>query len=92
MFPLLLFLLPQPVATSASTAGRSASIGTGSPSGVAILAGSTTLNLVPAGAQLAPYVKASGGFTLTAQAKGCPPSQNADFTGHTRFKVSANPL
>ena len=38
------------------------------------------------------YVKASGGFTLTAQAKGCPPSQNADFTGHTRFKVSANPL
>src|SRR2546423_381531 len=31
-----------------------ASIGTGSPSGVAIAAGSTTLNLVPAGTQLAP--------------------------------------
>jgi hypothetical protein len=69
-----------------------ASIGAASASGVAIPAGAITLDLVPAGANLAPFVKASGGFTLAAQAKGCPPSQDADFTGHTRFNVSARPL
>lgn len=69
-----------------------ASIGAASASGVAIPAGVTRLDLVPTGANLAPFVKSPGGFTLAAQAKGCPPSQDADFTGHTRFNVVANPL
>lgn len=69
-----------------------ASIGTDTDSGVAIPTGATTLNLQPAGLQLAPYIKANGGFTLSSEATGCPPDQDAKFTGQVRINVVADPL
>ena len=69
-----------------------ASIGADSESAVPIAAGSTSLTLKPTGANLAPYIKASGGFSLTSEAIGCPPQQNADFTGHVRLQITAKPL
>jgi len=69
-----------------------ASIGIDTESAVAIAAGSSTLSLKPTGLNLAPYIKASGGFSLTSDAVGCPPSQDADFTGHVRLAIVAKPL
>jgi hypothetical protein len=54
--------------------------------------GVTTLTLTSAGLELAPYVKANGGFTLTSEAEGCPPSQNTTFVGEVRINVTATPL
>ncbi len=54
--------------------------------------GQTTLTLQPAGLELAPYVKASGGFTLTSEATGCPPGSDAVFTGRIVVNVAADPL
>lgn len=69
-----------------------ASIGTNTESGIAIPPGATTLQLQPAGLQLAPYIKATGGFTLSSEATGCPPDQDATFTGQVRINVVADPL
>lgn len=69
-----------------------ASIGIDTESAIAIAAGSTTLTLKPTGLNLAPYIKASGGFSLTSDAVGCPPPQDADFTGHVRMAIVAKPL
>lgn len=69
-----------------------ASIGAESPSAIPIPAGATTLSLVPAGLQLAPYLKAAGGFSIDSEATGCPPEQDAVFTGEVRINVVADPL
>lgn len=69
-----------------------ASIGADTVSGIAIVAGSTTLTLKPTGLNLAPYIKANGGFSLSSEAIGCPPPQDADFSGHVRISITADPL
>lgn len=69
-----------------------ASIGADTESGVAISPGATTLSMQPSGLQLAPYIKANGGFTLSSEATGCPPDQDATFTGQVRINVVADPL
>lgn len=54
--------------------------------------GLTTLLMQPAGLELAPYVKAQGGFTLTSEATGCPPQSDAVFTGRVIVNITADPL
>lgn len=69
-----------------------ASIGIDSESATPVPAGATTLTLVPTSLDLAPYIKASGGFSITSDATGCPPSQDADFGGVAKFHITADPL
>ena len=54
--------------------------------------GATTITLQPTGLQLAPYVKAPGGFTMTSEATGCPPAQDTTFTGQVILNIAAEPL
>lgn len=69
-----------------------ASIGEESDSGEPIPENATSLELVPKRLNLAPYLKANGGFTITSEATGCPPQQEARFTGDLRVHVVADPL
>lgn len=69
-----------------------ASIGEESESGEPIPDGATELDLEPEKLNLAPYLKANGGFVMTSEAIGCPPQQEARFTGSLRVRVVADPL
>lgn len=57
-----------------------------------IPAGLTTLDLERESVNLARYVKADGGFTMTSEATGCNPQQNATFDGEIRIRIVADPL
>ena len=54
--------------------------------------GLTTLDLDTEGVNLAPYVKANGGFSMTSEATGCAPQENAVFDGDVTIHVVADPL
>lgn len=69
-----------------------ASIGLESDSQKPIEEGATTLDLEPKRLNLAPYIKANGGFTMTSEAVGCAPAQDAQFTGRLEVHVVADPL
>lgn len=69
-----------------------ASIGEGTESDDPIPDGATTLDLDPAGVNLAPYLKANGGFTLSSEATGCPPENDATFDGRVVLNITAKPL
>lgn len=69
-----------------------ASIGEGTSSDRPIQPGATALALVPERLNLAPYLKASGGFTITSQATGCAPQSDAIFDGELRVHIVADPL
>ncbi len=69
-----------------------ASIGEGTDSGKPIPANATTLDMDSAGLNLAPYIKANGGFTITSEATGCAPQQDATFDGELVLDITARPL
>lgn len=69
-----------------------ASIGEETESGEPIADGATTLDLEPEGVNLAPYIKANGGFTITSEAVGCAPAQEVRFTGRLEVRIVADPL
>lgn len=69
-----------------------ASIGEETDSGTPIPDGATTLDLEPMGVNLAPYLKANGGFTLSSEATGCPPENDATFDGRVVLNITAKPL
>lgn len=69
-----------------------ASVGEGTASDTAIPDGATTLDLDPAGVNLAPYLKANGGFTLSSVATGCPPENDATFDGRVVMNLTAKPF
>lgn len=69
-----------------------ASIGAESESEKPIPEGATELDLEPERLNLAPYLKASGGFTMTSEAIGCHPQQEVVFDGELRVHIVADPL
>jgi hypothetical protein len=69
-----------------------ASIGEGTPSEEPIEPGATRLELDPEKVNLAPYIKANGGFTMTSEAEGCPPEEEAIFDGEIVVSIVADPL
>lgn len=69
-----------------------ASIGAESESEKPIPEGATELDLEPERLNLAPYIKANGGFTMTSEAIGCQPQQEVRFTGELTVRVVADPL
>ena len=69
-----------------------ASIGEGTASGEPIPEGASTLDLEPERLNLAKYIKANGGFTMTSEATGCAPAQDAVFDGELRVRIVADPL
>ena len=69
-----------------------ASIGADTDSGTPIPSGASTLSLIETGLNLAPYIKAEGGFTMTSEAAGCPPQADAIFDGLVRIHIEADPL
>lgn len=54
--------------------------------------GVQTIHMEPADTNLAPYVKADNGFTLTSDATGCPPSSDVAFDGRLVLRIGANPI
>ena len=54
--------------------------------------GLQTIALSSSGVNLAPYLKAEGGFTMNVKAEGCPPNSDTLFTGIITIGVSASPL
>lgn len=69
-----------------------ASIGLESESALPIEDGATRLDLEPERLNLAPYIKANGGFTMTSEAVGCAPSQEVRFIGRLEVRIVADPL
>jgi len=69
-----------------------ASIGVDTESGKPIAEGETKLDLEPERLNLAAYLKANGGFTMTSEAIGCAPSQEVRFTGRLEVRIVADPL
>lgn len=69
-----------------------ASLGEDTQSATPIPAGATTLSLETTGLNLAPYIKANGGFIMSSEATGCPPQSDAVFDGQVRIHIVADPL